>query len=79
MDCNVNSKKNEKKLRTDHIRMNGDNVFVGITENLQEAKKLKRGDIVTVKYSGVNIYDKLMQPTFYRLREDDVNWQTNKQ
>ncbi len=51
--------------------MNGDSIFVALTENLEEAKNVKPGDVVTVKYNGVNIYEKLQQPMFYRVRQEE--------
>ena len=54
--------------------MDGQNVFVNITEeNSEETKVLKTKDVITVKYSGINIYNKLIQPNFFRVRSD-FNW-----
>ena len=35
-----------------------------------EAKKIKKGDIITVKYFGVNIYETLQYPQFLRKRNE---------
>ena len=50
-------------------------MFVALkqTENLEEAQKLKENSVITVKYSGVNVYNKLIQPIYMRVR-NDVSW-----
>ena len=40
---------------------------------MKEAQKLKENEVITVKYSGVNVYNKLIQPVFMRIR-NDVSW-----
>lgn len=37
------------------------------------AKKVKKGSVITVKYFGVNAYENLQFPQFYRERVD-VGW-----
>jgi hypothetical protein len=59
------------------FRTNGKALFVGITENYEEAKKIKEGAVVTVKHSGVNVYGTLQYPKFYRERSD-VKWEDIK-
>lgn len=44
-----------------------------ISENMEEAKKVKEGSVITVKYSGTNAHGKLQYPKFFRERID-VNW-----
>jgi hypothetical protein len=39
----------------------------------ETGKKLAKGDVITVKYYGKNIYGTLLEPVFYRVR-DDVVW-----
>lgn len=53
--------------------MNGKTLFVNIVDNEQEAKKVKAGDVITVKHSGINVYGTLLYPQFYRERMD-VKW-----
>ena len=53
--------------------MNGKKLFVGMNDNLSEAKKVKQGAVITVKHSGANVYGTLQYPKFYRER-NDVNW-----
>ena len=49
-------------------------MFVDVPEkHFNEVKKLKEGDVVTVKYSGRNVYNKLIQPEFMRERLD-MKW-----
>jgi hypothetical protein len=48
-------------------------VFVGINDNFAEAKNLKKGAVITVKYLGANAYGTLQYPKFYRERID-VKW-----
>jgi hypothetical protein len=55
------------------FRTNGKDLFVGITENYEEAKKIREGAVITVKYIGANIYGTLQYPKFYRERTD-VSW-----
>ena len=54
--------------------MNGKHLFVGLSNNAEEAKKVKAGDVVTVKYLGVNVHGTLQYPKFYRERTD-VKWE----
>ena len=57
--------------------MDGQSIFVGIHgENIEQAKNLKVNTVITVKYSGVNVYNKLIQPVFFRTRNSasDMNW-----
>jgi hypothetical protein len=49
-------------------------VFVPITENYDEAKKLKNGSVITVKHLGTNVYGTLQFPKFYRERQD-AKWE----
>ncbi len=58
--------------------MNGNDIFVGILENYDEAKKIKVGSVITVKHSGVNTYGKLLFPRFFRERTE-VKWDEIKQ
>ena len=37
---------------------------------MSSAKLCKVGDVITVQYSGKNIYDKIIQPKFMRKRSD---------
>lgn len=60
-------------------RVDGQIVFVGIHghDKLSEAQNLKENDVITVMYSGVNVYNKLIQPIFYRKRKTsaaDKSW-----
>ena len=54
-------------------RLNGKPIIVGVSEKDEEAKKLKEGAVITVKYLGANIYGTLQYPKFYRERTD-VKW-----
>ena len=54
------------------FRINGKTLFVNISA-ADDVKKLKEGDVITVKHSGVNIYGTLQFPQFYRERLD-VKW-----
>ena len=54
-------------------RINGKSIFVGLSNNYEEAKKLKKGSVITVKHSGTNVYGTLQYPKFYRERTD-VKW-----
>jgi uncharacterized protein (DUF427 family) len=47
---------------------------VKLHENYEEAKKVKEGSIITVKHSGVNVYETLQYPQFYRERTD-LKWE----
>ncbi len=42
-------------------------------ENLEAAKNIKSGSVITVKHSGVNVHGTLLYPQFYRERLD-VTW-----
>ena len=53
--------------------MNGKEIFIGISENHDEAKKVKEGSVITVKHTGTNVYGTLQFPKFYRERTD-VKW-----
>ena len=54
--------------------MNGKSIFVSIkNENSEEAKKIKDGSVITVKYLGTNTYGTLQYPYFHRERTD-VTW-----
>jgi hypothetical protein len=53
-------------------RANGKKIFVGITENAEEAKTVKVGSVITVKHLGTNVYGTLQYPKFYRERFDCV-------
>jgi hypothetical protein len=52
--------------------MNGKNLFVNVTENSEDAKKVKAGAVITVKYTGTNMHGTLMYPQFYRERTDVI-------
>jgi hypothetical protein len=54
-------------------RMNGKILYVGLSENYEEAKKVIEGSVITVKHQGVNVYGTLQYPKFYRERID-VKW-----
>ena len=54
--------------------MNGKELFVGLSDNYEEAKKVKSGTVITVKHQGTNIYGTLQYPKFYRERTD-VIWE----
>ena len=59
------------------IRLDGQVLFVAVNgENLDQVKKLKENVVITVKYSGVNVYNKLIQPVFFRTRNSsaDMSW-----
>ena len=52
-------------------------MFVNVNnENLEISKKIKENTVITVKYSGVNVFNKLIHPVFYRSRNssEDVSW-----
>ena len=55
------------------VRLNKQSIFVKIVDNVEAAKNLKPGDVITVKHTGMNAYGKLLYPQFYRERTD-VNW-----
>lgn len=44
------------------------------TESAEEVKNLKKGDVITVKHGGMNLYGTLQYPQFWRERSD-VSWQ----
>ena len=48
-------------------------MFVKITENVEEAKDIKKGAVITVKHSGVNVYGTYLYPQFFRERLD-ISW-----
>lgn len=54
--------------------MNGKKIYVAIKDNFEEAKKVKEGSVITVKYLGSNVYGTLQYPQFYRERID-VKWE----
>jgi hypothetical protein len=69
--CSVSLENNKcSKL---FLRMNGKNLFVGLNDNYAEAKRVKEGAVISVKYSGTNIHGTLQFPKFYRERQD-VKW-----
>ena len=54
--------------------MDGQQLFVNIsTFTVETAKKIKEGDVITVKYDGTNVYNKLIKPEFLRKRTD-MKW-----
>jgi hypothetical protein len=53
--------------------VNGKSIFVGLSDNYEDAKRVKVGSVITVKHQGVNVYGTLQYPKFYRERFD-VNW-----
>ena len=55
------------------IQMNGKEIFVGLSDNYEEAKKIKAGSVITVKHLGTNIFGTLQYPKFYRERTD-IKW-----
>ena len=57
--------------------MDGQTLFVSVnTEDLEKIKKMKENTVITVKYSGMNIYNKMIQPVFFRTRNSsaDMTW-----
>jgi hypothetical protein len=48
-------------------------LFIGVSDNYEEAKKVKEGSVITVKHLGTNVYGTLQYPKFYRERTD-VKW-----
>ena len=40
---------------------------------MENARKIRKNNVITVKYGGVNVYNKLIQPVFLRARPD-VSW-----
>jgi hypothetical protein len=73
MDSNANSEK-FVVIIGNGFRMNGKEIFVGLSDNYNEAKKVKEGAVITVKYLGRNVYGTLQYPKFYRERID-VKWE----
>jgi hypothetical protein len=55
-------------------RINGKKIFVGLSDNYEEAKRVKEGAVITVKHSGANVYGTLQYPKFYRERPD-LTWE----
>ena len=55
------------------FRANGKRIFIGLSDNYEEAKKVKEGAIITVKHQGTNVYGTLQYPKFFRERTD-VTW-----
>ncbi len=51
-------------------RPNGKVIFVGLSDNAEEAKKIKVGAKITVKHLGENVYGTLQYPKFFRERLD---------
>jgi hypothetical protein len=49
-------------------------LFVGLSDNYMEAKKVKKDSVITVKHAGTNVYGTLQYPKFYRERTD-VKWE----
>ena len=41
---------------------------------IEDVKKIKTGDVITVKYQGINVYGTLQYPKFYRKRLD-LTWE----
>jgi hypothetical protein len=62
--------------KLNYFRVNGKQLFVGIVENYEDAKKVKEGAVITVKHSGINAYGTLLYPKFYRERTD-IKWIKN--
>ena len=57
--------------------MDGQVIFVAVHgENIDQSQKLKENTVITVKYSGINVYNKLIQPVFFRTRNSsaDMSW-----
>ena len=54
--------------------MNGKTLYVGLSDNYEEARKVKKGAVITVKHSGTNVHGTLLYPKFYRERTD-VQWE----
>jgi hypothetical protein len=46
---------------------------VGLSDNYEEAKRVKEGAVITVKHLGTNVYGTLQFPKFHRERTD-VTW-----
>ena len=44
--------------------------------NLKEAQKVKENEVITVQYTGTNVHNKLIFPTFMRSRNNrtDLSW-----
>ena len=47
---------------------------VSLKEFNEQAKKIKEGAVISVKYQGRNVYGTLQYPQFYRER-NDVKWE----
>jgi hypothetical protein len=58
----------------DIYRANGRDLFVGLSDNYNEAKKVKEDAVITVKHLGTNVYGTLQYPKFFRERTD-VKWE----
>ena len=58
------------------FRADGKNLFVTVSlkEFNEQAKKIKEGAVISVKYQGRNVYGTLQYPQFYRER-NDVKWE----
>ena len=54
--------------------MNGKTIYVGLSDNYMEAKKVKPGSVITVKHLGTNVHGTLQYPKFYRERTD-TKWE----
>lgn len=54
------------------IRMNGKPLFVGVGDNVEAAKKVKEGTVITIKHMGENNHGTMQCPIFYRERTDVV-------
>lgn len=74
MDFSVFSKILHNFCKITFKRPNGKQIFVGLSENYEEAKKVLVGSVITVKFLGINIYGTMQFPKFYRERID-VNWE----
>jgi lauroyl/myristoyl acyltransferase len=74
MDFIVNSKNLLVCYQFTQKRLNGKQLYVSTLENYEEAKKVKKGAVITVKHLGTNAYGTLQYPKFYRERTD-VKWE----
>jgi hypothetical protein len=54
--------------------LDGKHIFVGLSDNYAEAKRVKDDSVITVKHSGTNVYGTLQFPKFFRERTD-VKWE----
>jgi hypothetical protein len=54
--------------------MNGKKLFVGLSDNYEEARLVKNGSVITVNHLGTNVHGTLQYPKFYRERTD-VKWE----